>query len=87
MSKASRTPENIIFVCEGSKCKKRGGKTMAKALKDYCKMVGKDQMEVIKTECTGRCKLAPVLCVQPANKWLFEYNEYDLDKVFKVIEK
>ncbi len=72
-------------MCVGSKCGKRGGKEMCKELKHLLKDAGlKDTVEVIKTECTDRCKYAPVLSVQPANVWLKEYNEKDASRVLQI---
>lgn len=79
------TPEKVIYVCTGGKCSKRGGKDLCKSLKAYTKQLGlKDEIEVIKVECTDRCKFAPVLSIQPNNIWLKEYTERE---VFGVLEK
>lgn len=78
-------PENIIYVCVGSKCSKRGGKDMCKELKHLIKEAGqKDEMEVIKVECSDRCKYAPVLSVQPANVWFKEYSEKDVHRILRI---
>ncbi len=78
-------PEKAIYVCVGSKCGKRGGKDMCKELKDLIKHADlKDSVEIIKTECTDRCKYAPVLSVQPANVWFKEYDEKDAHRILKV---
>lgn len=78
-------PEKAIYVCVGSKCGKRGGKDMCKELKDLIKEKGlKDEVEIVKTECTDRCKYAPVLSVQPANVWLREYSEKDASRILKL---
>ena len=72
------TPSHAIYVCVGSKCSKHGGKEMCKTLKHLAKDAGlKDTLEIVKTECTDRCKFAPVLSVQPANVWMKEYRESD----------
>jgi (2Fe-2S) ferredoxin len=78
MSKYS-IPEKVIYVCVGSKCGKRGGKDLCKLLKHFDK-----NLEVIKTECTDRCKIAPVCSIQPGNIWLTEYSER---QVLKVLEE
>jgi NADH:ubiquinone oxidoreductase subunit E len=50
----------------GSKCSKRGSREMYKNLKHYLKNKGmKDEVELIITECTDRCKFAPVLAARP----------------------
>jgi (2Fe-2S) ferredoxin len=78
-------PEKAIYICVGSKCGKRGGKEMCKELKDLIKEKGlKDEVEIVKTECTDRCKFAPILSVQPANVWLREYSEKDAPRILKI---
>ncbi len=80
-----RTPDKVIYICTGSKCGKRGGKSVCKDLKDLIKKndLG-DEIEIIKMECTDRCKFAPVLSIQPANVWVKEYNEKDAFKFLKI---
>ena len=70
------TPEEVIYICTGSKCGKKGGKAMYKLLKSYLKHA--KTIEVIRTDCTDRCKFAPVLCFQPQNVWLKEYSEREV---------
>ena len=58
---------------------------MCKELKDLIKEKGlKDEVEIVKTECTDRCKFAPILSVQPANVWLREYSEKDAPRILKL---
>lgn len=72
-------PEKVIYMCMGSKCSKRGSKEYYKELKHFLKKNGlKNRIEIIQTECTDRCKFAPVLSAQPANVWLKEYTEREL---------
>lgn len=77
------TPEEVIYVCTGSKCAKRGGKECFKSLKSYVKSFKNRDIEVIRIECTDRCKFAPIINFQPKNLWLKEYTE---KQVFKIIE-
>ena len=87
MSKFS-IPENTIYICQGSKCSKRGSRELYKNLKHYLKSAGKkDTIELIITECTDRCKYAPVLSAQPANIWLKEYTAKDVVKLVDDIVK
>lgn len=75
-------PQNTLYICQGSKCSKRGSKELYKNLKHYLKSRGlKDEMELIVTECTDRCKFAPVLAAQPANIWLKEYTAKEVVKL------
>ena len=70
------TPECILYVCCGSKCKKRGGKHLYKQLKQSVKEKHlKRKVQIIKTGCTDHCKRGPVIAVMPKNEWHFEMNE------------
>ncbi len=72
-------PKRILYMCTGSKCSKRGGKDAYKMLKAYTKQQPAERsIELIKTECTDRCKFAPVCTLQPANIWLKEYHFNEL---------
>ncbi|MEJ7780872.1 MAG: (2Fe-2S) ferredoxin domain-containing protein [Daejeonella sp.] len=81
-------PENAIYICQGSKCSKKGSRELYKNLKHYLKSSGmKDDIELIITECKDRCKFAPVLSAQPANIWLKEYTSKDVMKLLEDIGK
>ena len=84
MSREYKIPKQVIYVCTGDKCKKRGGKDAGKAFRELCKNFGlKNDVEIIKTDCTDRCKLAPVICIQPQNLWLYEVSEYKVQNIFQ----
>jgi len=84
MSREYKIPKQVIYVCTGDKCKKRGGKDAGKAFRELCKSYGlKNDVEIIKTDCTDRCKLAPVICIQPQNLWLYEVSEYKVQSLFQ----
>lgn len=58
-----------VYVCQGSKCKKKKDeflKPFGKALK---KEGLKGEVRVQKTDCNGHCKCAPVVGVEPGGKW------------------
>ncbi|MDX5347179.1 MAG: (2Fe-2S) ferredoxin domain-containing protein [Hymenobacteraceae bacterium] len=77
------TPDNVIYVCTGSKCKKKGGKEIGKAFRALIKENGlKGKVEVIKTDCTDRCDFAPVMCFQPQNEWHHHMSELQAQKLF-----
>jgi NADH:ubiquinone oxidoreductase subunit E len=87
MSKFS-IPNNAIYICQGSKCSKRGSRELYKNLKHYLKGKGlKNEIELIVTECTDRCKYAPVLAAQPSNIWLKEYTAKDVVQLVEDILK
>jgi (2Fe-2S) ferredoxin len=84
MESASKT-ECVFYVCCGSKCKKRGGKHLYKDLKKRVKASHhKRTVQVIKTGCTDRCKMGPVVAVMPVNKWYVEVSEVKADDIFNL---
>ncbi|MBT1687062.1 (2Fe-2S) ferredoxin domain-containing protein [Dawidia soli] len=69
-------PGCILYVCCGSKCKKRGGKHLYKQLKSTVKEQRlRREVQVIKTGCTDNCKRGPVVAVMPKDVWHFEVTE------------
>lgn len=73
----------MIYVCTGSKCKKKGGKEIGKMLRNMIKDMGlKGKVEVVKTECTDRCDFAPVMSFQPDNVWLQYTTEEKAKQAF-----
>jgi len=84
MSKSFNTPDKVIYVCTGSKCKKKGGKDLSKLFRGMIKEMGlKGQVEIVKTDCTDRCDYAPVVCLQPANAWMPQVNEIKAREAFQ----
>jgi NADH:ubiquinone oxidoreductase subunit E len=75
-------PDKALYICTGSKCAKRGGKSMYKMASAYAKYQGGD-IEIIRTECTDRCDYAPVCALQPGNIWLKEYKEKEVLKLLQ----
>ena len=79
-------PEKVIYICQGKKCSKRGASHLEKLLEHLIKEYKlNDEVEVLITECTDRCKLAPIICFQPENIWLTETTEKEAYKVFNEI--
>lgn len=75
-------PEKSIFVCDGSKCGKH--KEVRKYFKDAVKDAGlKNEVEVIKMDCTDRCDHAPIVCLQPHNKWFSALTIFKARQVFE----
>lgn len=84
MSKVFKKPEQVIYVCCGSKCKKKGGKELSKEFKHLIKQGGlKGEVQVIKTDCTDNCKRAPVISFQPGNKWFSQVKPADAKSLFE----
>jgi (2Fe-2S) ferredoxin len=81
----SHTPECVLYVCCGGKCRKRGGKQLYKQLKSSVKEKSlKRKMQVIKTGCTDRCKMGPVVAVMPRNTW---HTQLDEEKAMSLFEQ
>jgi (2Fe-2S) ferredoxin len=81
-----KKPEYILYVCCGSKCKKRGGKHLYKQLKKSAKEKSlRRTIQVIKTGCTDRCKMGPIVAVMPENEWHFHVQEEGAIALFKEI--
>ena len=75
-------PDKVIFLCDGKKCGKYS------EIKKYCKDAIKEnslknEVELVKMDCTDRCKQAPVVCFQPANAWYTEVTEKQIQQLFK----
>lgn len=83
MAKEFKKAENVIYVCNGPKCKKRGGKELRKFFKKLAGEEKSSKIEVIKTGCTDRCKFAPVVCFQPENVWFPYMNAEKGEEEFK----
>ena len=82
MGKGLSVPEKVIYVCQGSTCKRRGSKELRKLLKAKIKENKLKNVEVIKTGCTDRCKCGPIFCVQPRNLWFYEVDENKVKEIF-----
>jgi NADH:ubiquinone oxidoreductase subunit E len=81
-------PDKVIYICDGKKCSKRGGHEIEKMLRHLIKEKDlKEEVEIINTDCTDRCKMAPIVCFQPQNIWLTEATEKEALDVFKGILK
>jgi len=77
----------VIFICDGKKCGKYS-KEIRKGFKEAIKENGlKNKVQLIEMDCSGNCKCAPVLCLQPQNVWIGEISRKDiatvLDKLIK----
>jgi len=76
-------PEKIIFICDGSACGDHN-KSLRKKIKELIKDAGlKSEVGIVKMGCTDNCKQAPILCIQPANKWFAEVSEQKIKTLFE----
>ncbi|OKS85371.1 (2Fe-2S) ferredoxin domain-containing protein [Mucilaginibacter polytrichastri] len=81
-------PDRVLYICTGSKCAKRGGKSLYKIAKSFAKhQEGELDIEVVRIECTDRCDYAPICTLQPGNIWLKEYSEKEILKLLKSINQ
>ncbi|TAE47001.1 MAG: (2Fe-2S) ferredoxin domain-containing protein [Cytophagales bacterium] len=79
MKKKLHTPEKIILVCLGSKCKEKGNKDLVQDLKKTIKENHlKNTCEIIKVNCLGKCKYAPIVSVQPDNVWFSDITQKEI---------
>ncbi|ALI98522.1 (2Fe-2S) ferredoxin domain-containing protein [Rufibacter tibetensis] len=84
MSRYPTDPRQVIYACGSGKCQKRGGKELRKIMRDELKQAGlKDEVEIIKTDCTDRCKHGPIFSIQPQNIWLHDMSEAQVLQVFR----
>ncbi|BDD09718.1 hypothetical protein FUAX_21500 [Fulvitalea axinellae] len=81
-------PGITVFVCNSSKCKKKGGKDLYRGLKKDVKEEGlKSKVKLQKTDCTGNCKLAPVISLQPMNIWYGKADDETKEEIMRKIRK
>ncbi|WP_337040745.1 (2Fe-2S) ferredoxin domain-containing protein [Emticicia sp. 17c] len=75
-------PAHTIFVCDGSKCGKYS-KEIRKVFKAKIKENGlKDEVLLVKMDCSDNCDYAPVVSFQPENVWHGEMTEKKAEKFF-----
>ncbi len=76
--------QRLVLVCNGSDCKKKGAKSIAKAVKRAAKSEGEFRAtHIVKTKCNGFCKQAPIVGFSPGNQWLTETDEDDAVEAFR----
>lgn len=88
MSEKLKHPKNTFLICTGKKCGSKGGHSHYKNLRGMIRTAGKKKdVQVIRTLCTGNCKMAPVIGVMPKNKWYGQVNPEKAAKLFKKAAK
>lgn len=71
MARGPAVFDHSVFVCTGGDCAKAGAKKIAKRLEREFKDRGlRKKAHVFRMKCTGYCKLAPVVAVQPGGCWM-----------------
>ncbi|WP_299452213.1 (2Fe-2S) ferredoxin domain-containing protein [uncultured Microscilla sp.] len=85
MSNKLNLPPKTVLVCTGSKCGSKGGNNHYKSLRAMTRSAGKkDEVQIIRTACSGNCKMAPLVGIMPKNKW---YGQVNNDKIVKLFSK
>ena len=80
MPKNLERAEFFVLVCQGSDCKKRGAKEIAKRAKKQLKAKKWfRRSQVLKTRCTGNCKKAPVCGIVPNGRWITRASPEDVE--------
>ncbi len=80
--------EQVLMICNGKDCKKRGAKELRKAARSTLREMGKRRStHIVRTKCNGFCKIAPVVSIQPHNVWLSETDEDELQSVLQELLK
>ena len=76
-------PDKVIFICDGKKCG-RYSKELRSNFKELIKDNNlKKEVALLYMDCTGNCKIAPVISLQPKNIWIGETDERDVKSIFK----
>ena len=71
MAKDPTKIKHVVMICHGSDCAKRGAKEIGKAARKCAKKMDvHGETMMVRTKCTGLCKKAPVVTIQPTNEWL-----------------
>jgi (2Fe-2S) ferredoxin len=79
------TAGNTIFVCDGSKCSKHS-KPVRKGLREAIKEAGlKDEIEVVKMECSDQCKHAPVVFCSAIQTWYGDVSPRDISTIVEAV--
>lgn len=76
MAKDLKSVKNIIFICNGGSCLKKGAEENTNLLRQQikdCKV--EDSVHTIKTRCCGQCEHGPVVFVQPDDIWYKDVTE------------
>ena len=64
MCKKVNKISQLVVICNGSDCKKKGSKDLYKTCRQSLKDLGcAKETLVVRSECTGLCKQAPVVCI------------------------
>jgi len=71
-----------VLICKDGDCKKRGSKTVRRALKDELRAEGMNRdVRVDSVDCLGLCKHGPNMIVYPPGTWYLGIVEQDVPEM------
>ena len=71
-----------MLICKDGDCKKRGSKTVRRALKDELRAEGMNRdVRVDSVDCLGLCKHGPNMIVYPPGTWYLGIVEQDVPEM------
>lgn len=71
MAKDPSTLANLVFICTGKDCKKRGAKEIYNDTRSLIRSSGCSRdVRVLKLKCNDYCKQGPVVILMPQQRWL-----------------
>lgn len=83
MGKDLTKVENIVFMCSGTTCTKKGSGESILALRGCIKEQGlKEQVHTIKVVCTDQCDHGPIMLVYPDGIW---YKDVDVGRAERIL--
>lgn len=76
MAKDLNNVSQIVFICNGDSCSKKGAEHNTLVLRNKITECGiQDTTHTIKTKCCGQCEHGPVVFMQSDNIWYQQVDE------------
>ena len=76
--------QNVVISCQGADCRKAGAKKLRACAKRVVRDMGCNRNTMmVKTKCTGLCKQAPVMIIQPANEFVTQATPRSVEKALR----
>lgn len=69
----------LVFVCHGKDCLKKGAKDLRKEIKHQIKKNKIKNLQVVKCKCLDRCKMAP--SVVYGQQWFGRVKAKDIEQI------
>jgi NADP-reducing hydrogenase subunit HndC len=78
------SPVRRLLVCGDKRCRKRADCNLKKKLARFiAKHAGDARVEIVKTDCLGRCEKGPVLVVHPDGLWFGDVKRATAKSIVK----